>query len=94
MDTLNRDEIISLLDALEARLPGLIEQYAQSNDSPVLDFVAGEAEMIELRVSVEDRPYVRYRVQCMLRNAELIPGDDEPCDAGEPPGDEGTGGPV
>lgn len=50
--------------------------------------------MIELRVSEDDRAYVRYRVQCMLRDAELIPGDDEPCDAGDPQEAERTGGPV
>jgi hypothetical protein len=76
----SKAELIVALDELESRLPVLI---AESEPSNLMDAFAGEAEVIDDAVADEDRAYFNNRVQCMLRDAGLIPGDDEPCDPSE-----------
>lgn len=76
--TKSRIELAAALDALQARLPSMIAQY---DDDQVMEAFAGEAELFETGVAAVDQVFVRDRLQCMLRDAGLIPGDDEPCSA-------------
>lgn len=71
-------ELVAELDALQSRLPAMITDY---DPDAVMEAFAGEAELFETGVDAADRPYVSNRLQCMLRDAGLIPGDDEPCSA-------------
>jgi len=70
---------IAALDALEAKLPQMSEQYPDDGD--LLEAFAGEADCIESAAPDADHDYVRGRLDCMLRNAGLIPGEEEgsPC---------------
>ena len=71
-----RAELDAALDKLEAALPAMIEQY---DEATIMDAFAGEAEMIENEAGPRDIEHVFSRTQCMLRDAGLIPSDDEPC---------------
>lgn len=71
-----RAELDAALDQLQADLPGMIEEC---DDAMIMDAFAGEAEEIEAQAGSADCEHVRSRLQCMLRDLELIPGDDEPC---------------
>ena len=71
-----RAQLDADLARLEAMLPRLIED-TRSED--VLEVFAGEAEPIRDRAGQDDAAHVNNRLQCMLRDAGLIPGDDEPC---------------
>ena len=82
MRKLTHDQLKAALDELEAALPRMIAEYPESD---LMDAFAGEAEMIEYKVDDEDRAFFSARVQCMLRDAGLIPGDDEPCDIQDEP---------
>jgi len=70
---------IAALDALEAKLPAMSAQYPD-NDELRMAF-AGEAECIEDRAPAADYEFVRGRIDCMLKNLGLIPGEEEgsPC---------------
>jgi hypothetical protein len=45
----------------------------------LMEAFAGEADPIRDEAAAEDLPHVDSRLQCMLRDAGLVPGDDEPC---------------
>ena len=72
-----RAELDAALADLESKLEAMIRDYP---DSDLMDAFAGEAEAIEEATGPDDREHVNNRIQCMLRDAGLIPGDDEPCD--------------
>ena len=69
-------ETDAALDELAAELPRIM---SDSGEVYLMDEVMGLADVIEERAASEDRSHVRSRVQCILRDAGLIPGDDEPC---------------
>ena len=71
-----RPELDAALDALEQRLPGIIEK---TRPEDVMEAFAGEADPIREAAGPEDAEHVNDRLQCMLRDAGLIPGDEEPC---------------
>lgn len=79
MNKLSHDELTQALDKLASGLEEMVRDYP---DSDLMDAFAGQAEVIEARAADEDLPFFRTRVQCMLRDAGLIPGDEEPCDEG------------
>lgn len=71
-----RAELDAELDALEAGLPALL---AETQPEDQMEAFAGIADEIREQASIEDADHVWGRLQCMLRDAGLIPGDDEPC---------------
>lgn len=71
MNKLSHDELTEALDKLATSLDEMVRDYP---DSDLMDAFAGKAEVIEARTSDEDLPFFRTRVQCMLRDAGLIPG--------------------
>jgi hypothetical protein len=89
--TLTREELDARLDNLAAN----VAQMVGDRTEPLKDAIdrAGADLLDDARPG--DRDHVWSRLQCIQRDAGLIPGDDEPCDDGEvPPPGEGTGGPV
>lgn len=75
---------LSALEDLESWLPKLIEKHMISGDLQEGAFFsefAGIADVIVASAPAEQRGWADGRVQCMLKNAELIPGEDEgePC---------------
>ena len=91
MDKHTRSELVACLDDLKKRLIEMIDVYPESD---LMDAFAGEAEMIEARTAPDDLNFFHDSVQCMLRDAGLIPGDDEPCSADAQGPETGTDGPV
>jgi hypothetical protein len=75
----SREETIAMLDALEKALPGMVKSDPDAPDFWPL--FAGEADVIVDGAAPEDCDYVRGRIDCMLKNAGMIPGEDEgePC---------------
>lgn len=71
-----RAELDAALDALEKALPAMLEQTVPED---WMEAFAGEAEPIREAAGPEDLAHVSNRLQCILRDAGLIPGDDEPC---------------
>jgi hypothetical protein len=71
--------LVAALDRLEAGLPRMITDYPDEGDfgSPF----AGEADVITENTTADDHAYQHGRIDCMLKNAGLIPGEDEgePC---------------
>lgn len=72
-----RDDLDKLVSALAA-------EYAQRADvGSAEDMVRSLAELqesIQAQASPEDAAHVWGRLQCVLRDAGMIPGDDQPCD--------------
>lgn len=70
---------MAALDELEAKIPQL--QAENPDDDGFRNAFAGEADMIEDNASAADYEYVRGRIDCMLKNAGAIPGEEEgvPC---------------
>ncbi len=81
VDKFSNAEMIAAVGRLEALLPGLMRRHAPSR---AMDEFTREVEMVEARVHDEDQSCFHDRVQCMLRDAGLIPGDDEPCGSSSP----------
>ena len=78
MPTLDRATLDHQLDELEASLPALI---AETRAEDVMEAFAGIADEILERASPEDCRHVDGRINCILHQAGLVPGDeDEPCD--------------
>ena len=71
--SMSRAQVESMLDGLEAALPGLLERY----DTPEMfwPIFSGEADVIKEGCKPEDAEHVRGRIDCMLRNAGMIPGE-------------------
>ena len=74
-----RAALTILLDALERAVPDML-----SSNPDEADFWAeftGEADEISDRARPQDVTYVRGRLDCMLKNAGMIPGEEEgePC---------------
>jgi hypothetical protein len=70
---------IAKLDAIEQKLPGLIAEYPDEAD--FWNAFAGESESITDDTPPADQAYAQGRIDCMLKNAGLIPGEEEgtPC---------------
>lgn len=81
MNKLSHDALKNALDRLEAQLPNMIRDFDEAH---IMDAIAAEVDIIERDVSEEDSTFFKNRLQCMLRDEGLIPGDDEPCDKHEP----------
>jgi hypothetical protein len=71
-----RPDLDAALDALEQRLPGILEN---TRPEDWLEAFAGEADPIRDAAGPDDLAHVDDRLQCILRNAGVIPGDEEPC---------------
>ena len=71
--TKTREELAIALDKLEARLPAMIAEYQAAD---LMDAFAREAQLIEQGATLMDSDYVHGRLNGMLRDAGLIPGDE------------------
>lgn len=71
--------IVAALDALEKQLPELM--LANPDEGDFWPEFAGVADSILDAAHGEDHAYAQGRIDCMLKNAGLIPGEDEgePC---------------
>jgi hypothetical protein len=67
------------LDALEAALPQLV--IDNPDEDMFWQSFSGQADDITENVSADDYAYASGRIDCMLKNAGKIPGEDEgqPC---------------
>lgn len=69
----SRSELDALLNALEGKIPALIEEHLDIDSFwPVF---AGEADVIEDSASAADHEYVRGRIDAMLAKNCLVPDD-------------------
>lgn len=71
--------LVSALDSLETRLPSLLDERPDETDFwPAFN---READGIRDDLEGDDLTYAQGRIDCMLKNAGLIPGEDEgsPC---------------
>jgi hypothetical protein len=73
--TNTRVELDSLLGALEASLPAIIQRNPADED--FWSIFAGDAGVIERAAGPEDSGYVRGSLDCMLKNEGMIPGESE-----------------
>lgn len=73
--TKTREELSIALDKLEAKLPAMIAEYQAAD---LMDAFAREAELIERGAALVDSDYIRGRLNSMLRDAGLVPGDEGP----------------
>ena len=73
---LTRPILDQKLDALAAAMP---QMMADTDEASKMDAFAGIADEIQEAASDEDRDHVWSRLQCILRDNGLIPGDEEPC---------------
>ncbi len=71
-----RADLDAALEDLERRLPAMLEG---TRPEDWLEAFAGEADPIRDAAGPEDLVHVDNRLQCILRDAGLVPGDDEPC---------------
>ncbi len=71
------------LDARIARLRERIPEVLAAAEKDQMDAFAGIADEILEDASDADREHAWSQIQCILREAGLIPGDEEPCDDGE-----------
>lgn len=76
MATKTRPELDTELAELEAWMPTM---QAETEDDWQLEAFAGRADEILDATAAADHEHVWSRLQCILRDAGLIPGDDEPC---------------
>lgn len=72
----NRAELDAELDRLAAGMPAMLERTQESDQ---MEAFAGLADEIRESAGSEDSSHVWSRLQCILRENGLIPGDDEPC---------------
>lgn len=82
---LSREDLDEKLDALAAAMPKIM---ASTSEESQMDAFAGLADDIREAAGLEDAHHVWSRLQCIQRDAGLIPGDDEPCNDGEPKPDD------
>ena len=71
--------VAAALDKLEADLPKMMKDHEDEGD--FWSAFAAEADLITDNVSADDSAYAHGRIDCMLKNSGLIPGEDEgePC---------------
>jgi hypothetical protein len=70
-----RKELDSAIDHLGRRLPALL---ARTREEDWLEAFAAEADPLRDSAALDDVAHVDGRLQCLLRDAGLIPGDEEP----------------
>lgn len=70
-----RAELDSLLGALEASLPAIIQRNPVDED--FWSIFSGDAGAIERAASPEDSGHVRGSLDCMLKDQGMIPGESE-----------------
>ncbi len=68
-------QLVSRLDELEAKLPRILGEFP--DDADFWPVFAGEADAILEGLPAEPYAYALGRVDCMLRNQGLIPGEEE-----------------
>lgn len=73
---LTRSALDAELDALAAWVPTML---AETDEHCQMDAFAGHADEIEARTAHEDHDHFWSRVQCILRDHGLVPGDGEAC---------------
>lgn len=71
-----RRELDVMLQDLQERLPGLL---AATRPECWLEAFTGVAKPVRDASGPQERHYVEARLNCILRDAGLVPGDDEPC---------------
>jgi hypothetical protein len=76
MGTKSRAKLDTALAQLEQWMPAMM---AETEESSQMDAFAGRAELIQVAAAPDEQEHVWNRLQCILRDAGLIPGDDEPC---------------
>ena len=76
MATKYRAELDAELAQLEQWMPVML---AETDEASQMVAFAGRAELIEEAAAPDDQEHVWNRLQCILRDAGLIPDDDEPC---------------
>lgn len=69
-------ELDKELDELAAWVPGMLEE---TDVDWQLEAFAGRADPINDATPAEHHDHVWSRIQCILRDNGLIPGDEEPC---------------
>lgn len=71
--------LVEALDELERKLPTLLQDYPDEGDFWAA--WAGEADAITEGLPDAKEAYARGRIDCMLKNLGLIPGENEgePC---------------
>lgn len=74
---LTADELAARIEALRAKMPEILAL----DEKDQMDAFAGIADEIMEDADGAHRAKVWSQLQCILRDAGLIPGDDEPCDA-------------
>ena len=72
-----REELDARINALAIATADMI---TNNPDGDLMGAFAGVAEEIEEDAGPDDRAHVWSKLQCILRDNGLIPGDDEPCD--------------
>lgn len=80
MDSQSHDpNVDAQLDALESKLDRLLKEYP--NDADFWNAFAGETEAILKAATAQYADYAQGRIDCMLKNTGMIPGEDEgePC---------------
>lgn len=76
---LTREELDARLDTLAAN----VAQMREGSTEPLRDAIdRASVELLE-DAHPGDRDHAWSRLQCIQRDAGLIPGDDEPCNDGE-----------
>ena len=72
-------ELATMLDALERALPGMVER--PPDEAEFWRIFTGAADAIKDNAGPDDAEYMRGRIDCMPKNAGMIPGEDagEPC---------------
>lgn len=72
---LSRTELDAKLDALATWVATML---AETEEHCQMDAFAGHADEIEARTAHDDHDHYWSRVQCILRENAMVPGDDEP----------------
>lgn len=68
-------QVKARLDVLEGKLEALLEQYP--NNAAFWSAFEGESKPIIESADAHDAEYAQGRLDCMLKNAGLIPGESE-----------------
>lgn len=72
-------KVKAALDVLEGKVEQLVSE--NPDEDAFWSTFTREADAIVAEAPAEDHPYARGRIDCMLKNAGMIPGEDEgtPC---------------